>query len=181
MSLLYHIEAGAYRSFQSIFGGRSERSFLQIRSSKASFAQRVGQHTLRRANLKDYCYPSDGPLALGVDDTKLLPSFRPYYDGQLKKWFMVGGAGEPILVGNIEYLQEQINEAKNLKATKLRLWTMSTPLPRIPLLILAASPIISKNSAIELAEMERTLLRLLVLNNKFNIISLSSDGTSVER
>lgn len=94
---------------------------------------------------------------------------------------MVGGAGEPILVGNIEYLQEQINEAKNLKATKLRLWTMSTPLPRIPLLILAASPIISKNSAIELAEMERTLLRLLVLNNKFNIISLSSDGTSVER
>lgn len=176
------IRPEAYHSFQSTFGGRSERSFLQIQSSKPSFAQGVGEHTIRRANqyLKDYGYPLDGPLALGVDDTKLFPSFRPYYDGQLKKWLMVGGVGEPMLVGDIDSLQEQINKAKDLKATKLRLWTMSIPLPQIPPLILATSPILSKNTAIKLAEMEKSLLHLLIIDTKFTITSLGSDGASVE-
>ncbi|KAF8959326.1 hypothetical protein BDZ97DRAFT_1923016 [Flammula alnicola] len=178
------IRPEAYRSFQLAFGGRTERSFLQIRSSKPSFMQGIGAQTLERARqyLKDYGYPSDGPLATGVDDTKLLACFRPYYDGSQKKWFMVGGTGEPMLVADIERLQAQIDEAKDLQATKLRLWTMSIPLPRIPPLILAASPISSKNNAIQLAKMEESLLQLLIHSNqKFNVISLGSDGTSVER
>lgn len=180
---LFCIRPEAYRSFQLAFGGRTERSFRQMCSSKPAFSQGIGAHTLDRAReyLKDYGYPPEGLLATGVDNTKLLESFRPYYDGSQKKWFLVGGTGEPMLIGNIEQLQADIDKARDLKATKLRLWTMSIPLPRMPPLILAAMPISSKNSAIELAKMEEKLLRLLLLSGDiFNIISLGSDGTSVE-
>ncbi|KJA12983.1 hypothetical protein HYPSUDRAFT_152101 [Hypholoma sublateritium FD-334 SS-4] len=178
------IRPEAYRSFQLAFGGRTERSFRQMRSSKPAFIQGIGAHTLDRAKeyLQDYGYPREGPLATGVDDTKLLESLQPYYDGDHKKWFLVGATGQPMLVANIDLLQSEINQARNLKATKLRLWTMSIPLPNVPPLILAASPISSKNTAVELAKMEEDLLRLLILSEEnFNIISFGSDGTNVER
>lgn len=179
---LFCIRPEAYRSFRLAFGGRTERSFRQLRSSKPAFSQGIGAHTLDRAKeyLKDYGYPSEGPLATGVDDTKLLESFRPYYNGSQKKWFLVGGTGEPMLIGNINQLQADIDKSRELKAMKLRLWTMSIPLPQTPPLILAAMPISSKNNAVELEQMEEKLLRLLVLQDNFNIISLGSDGTSVE-
>ena len=178
------IRPEAYRNFQSVFGGRSERSFQNIRSGKPSFTQGITDQTVQRAShyLKDYGYPLDGPLVTGVDDTKLLPTFRPYYDGSQKKWFLVGGTGDPMEVADINTIQSQIDKAQDLKATKLRLWTLSIPLPGVPPLILAASPIPSKINAIELARMEEKLLSLLIHSKEnFNIISLGSDGTTVER
>ncbi|KAJ3516574.1 hypothetical protein NLJ89_g1045 [Agrocybe chaxingu] len=178
------IRPEAYRTFQLHFGGRSERSFRKIRSMKPAFSQGISEQTVARAAryLSDYGYPREAPLATGVDDTKLLPAFRPYYDNTLKKWFMVGGTGEPMEVVDINQLQQQIAAAKDLKASKLRLWTMSIPLPRVPPLVLAASPIASKTSAKQLASMEKSLLEHLITSEwNFNIISLGSDGTSVER
>ncbi len=51
--------------------------------------------------------------------------------------FLVGGTGEPMLVGNINQPQAEIDKLRELKATKLHLWIMSIPLPQTPLLILA--------------------------------------------
>ncbi|KAF8956013.1 hypothetical protein BDZ97DRAFT_1672397 [Flammula alnicola] len=178
------IRPEAYRSFVSAFAGRSERSFAKIRSLKPSFMQGVNSKTLERAKqyLKDYNYPEDAPLASGVDDTKLLPALRPYYDTEKEKWFLLGSIGEPMEVTDINLLQAQIADASDSKAPKLRLWTLSIPLPHVPPLILATSPISSKMKAPELADMEILLLKLLILPpSNFRIISLGSDGTTVER
>ncbi|KDR83159.1 hypothetical protein GALMADRAFT_206799 [Galerina marginata CBS 339.88] len=178
------IRPEAYRTFQSTFGGRTERSFLQIRSTKPAFVQGIGEQTLERANqyIKDYGYSQEGPVVTGVDDTKLLAAFRPYYDKQAKKWFVTGGTGEPMEVADIAQLEAQLADAKVSKAVKLRLWSLGIPLPNIPPLILAASPIGSKNNAKELAEMEANVLKLLIDSpTNFNITSLGSDGTTVER
>ncbi|KAF8193695.1 hypothetical protein BJ912DRAFT_848156 [Pholiota molesta] len=83
---------------------------------------------------------------------------------------------------DVESLQKQIIDAADLKAEKLRLWTLSIPLPRVPPLILAAAPISSKMRASELADMDISLLQLLLAPPfNFRIISLGSDGATVER
>ncbi|KAF8197121.1 hypothetical protein BJ912DRAFT_923213 [Pholiota molesta] len=174
----------AYESFRRIFGGRSECSFLHVRSSKPSFMQGIGDHTHARAiqYLEDYGYPLDAPLAISVDDTKLLPAFKPYYDGLLQKWFVVGGTGDPIEVADIKLLEAQIKAAEDTKASKLRLWMLTIPLPNIPPCVLAASPISSKTNAVELGQMEEKLLRHLINSEEnLNIVTLASDGTTVER
>jgi len=178
------ISPEAYRSFQSMFGGRSERSFLKLRSSKPAFTEGITPEVKERAKqyLLDYGYPSEGPLAMGVDDTKLLAALQPYYDGQKQKWIMVGSTEGPMEVVDIDLLQSEIQQAHASKATKLRLWTLSIPLPNIPPLILAAKPIGSKNNAKELAKMEQHLLELLIPSDvNLNVISLGSDGTTVEQ
>jgi len=181
---LQTIRPEAYRSFQATFSGRSERSFLKIRSTKPSFMQGIGPHTLEHAKkyLLDYDYPLDAPLVTGVDDTKLLPALRPYFDGPKQKWFLLGSTGEPIEVDNIGLLQKQIADASEQKASKLRLWTLSIPLPNVPPLILAAMPISTKLKATNLADLEESLLELLLSpETNLNIVSLGSDGTTVER
>lgn len=178
------IRPEAYCSFRQTFSGRSECSFLKIRNSKPAFIQGIGEHThlIAIQYLKDYGYPLDSPLATSVDDTKLLPAFRPYYDGSQQKWFMVGGTGGPIEVADINLLQAQIKAAEDTKASKLRLWMLSIPLPNIPPCILAASPISSKTNAVELGKMEEDLLGYLIDSEEnLNITSLASDGTIVER
>src|SRR6266581_395223 len=81
------IRPEAYRSFRLQFAGRTERSFLSKRSSSPGFCQGISPQVVERARkyLRDYNYPQNAPLALSVDDTKLLPAFRPYFDGSTKK------------------------------------------------------------------------------------------------
>ncbi|KAI0258716.1 hypothetical protein BC834DRAFT_834971, partial [Gloeopeniophorella convolvens] len=61
------------------------------------------------------------PVAIGVDDTKLEQSIEPYYDSSRQKWFMVGGTGDPLEVSDISMLEEELVEARNHMAEKLRL------------------------------------------------------------
>lgn len=178
------IRPEAYRSFRKQFGGRSERSFLEKRSSCPSFVQGISPQVLTRAHkyLEDYKYPVHAPLALSVDDTKLLPAFRPYFDHSLKKWFLVGKTGQPLEVTDIDTLAEQIESARGLLATKLRLWVLQIPLPHVPPLILAVMPLASSTSAATLAGMEKQLLEVLIgSENPLRIISLGSDGSILER
>ena len=178
------IRPEAYRSFRRQFAGRSERSFLEKRSTGPSFLQGITPQVLQRAHkyIEDYKYPVEAPLALSVDDTKLLPAFRPYFDRSAKKWFLVGNAGEPIEVSNINELADQIDSARGLLATKLRLWTLQIPLPHVPPLILAVMPLASSTDAATLAEMEKRLLEVLLTSDKpLCIISLGSDGSILER
>jgi len=48
---------------------------------------------LAQDHLKKIDY--DGPVALSCDDTKLLASFRPYYDKELDGYFVMGHTGKP--------------------------------------------------------------------------------------
>ncbi|KDQ32426.1 hypothetical protein PLEOSDRAFT_1024541, partial [Pleurotus ostreatus PC15] len=174
------IRPEAYRLFSSTFGGRTEQSMLKIRSSHPKLTLGISTATLDRVTkyLEDYKYPSTAPLACGVDDTKLHPSLRPYYNSSSKTWFLLGATGEPIVVADIEQLDELIKHASGSLAKKVRLWSLWIPLPDIPPLIMAIMAISESNTANYLAEIEKRLLKLLLIDTSppVNIISLGSDG-----
>jgi hypothetical protein len=119
-----------------------------------------------------------------VDDTKLLPAFRPYFDGSTKKWFLVGNTGEPLEISDISALETQINSAKESLATKVRLWVLQIPLPHVPPLILAVMPLASSTDAATLANFEERLLHILLgsdnSTNSLCIVSVGSDGSILE-
>ncbi|KAI9434879.1 hypothetical protein H4582DRAFT_2130928 [Lactarius indigo] len=178
------IRPEAYRSFRQEFAGRTERSFLDKRSKSPGFRQGISPQVLERAlkYLEDYRYPVNAPLALSVDDTKLLPAFRPYYDKHEDKWFLVGNAGNPLEIADVNTLASQIERSRGLLATKLRLWVLQIPLPHVPPLILAVIPLASSTDATALADMEQHLLDILLASEKsLCIISLGSDGSVIER
>ncbi|RXW12056.1 hypothetical protein EST38_g13798 [Candolleomyces aberdarensis] len=176
------ISPSAYRSFLQHFGGRSERSFRQIRAKQPGFDEGISEQLLHRAQgyLKDYGYPLNAPLDLSVDDTKLHPALSPYFDNHKQKWFLIGSTGGSLEVPSIDIVQDLIKTASPMTASKLRLWTLNIPLPSIPPLILAAKPIPSTVNSNELAMMEKLILDLL-LPAGFQIVSLGSDGSTVER
>jgi hypothetical protein len=162
----------AYHSFRMQFAGRTEQSFLLKCSTSPGFVQGISQHTLEHAEkyLSDYGYPPNVPLALSVDDTKLLPAFRPYFNGSIKKWFLVGNAGKPIeacdILGDTSTLESQINSARELLVTKVWLWVLQIPLPHVPPLILAVMPLASSTDAAMLANLEQQLLAVLLGSDK---------------
>ncbi|KAF7336404.1 hypothetical protein MVEN_02189300 [Mycena venus] len=132
--------------------------------------------------LEDYKYPLGAPLSLAVDDTKLFPALRPLYDGVKKLWYIVGTTGDHIAVPNPQGLHETLDklEATAELATKLRLWVLQIPLPGVPPLAVAISPIGSKVKGPQLAERQIRLMEGLV-SHGFRITSSGGDGTSVER
>jgi len=178
------IRPEAYRSFRLQFAGRTEHSFLSKRSASPGFRQGISQEVLERAfkYLGDYNYPQNAPLALSVDDTKLLPAFRPYFDGSTKKWYVLGNVGEPLEVSDLGALESQIENARASLATKLQLWVLQIPLPHVPLLILAVVPLASSTNAETLAIFEQQLLHILLGSDQsLCLVSLGSDGSSLER
>ena len=178
------IRPEAYRSFRLQFAGRTERSFLSKRSASSGFRQGISQQVLERAltYLSDYNYPQNAPLALSVDDTKLLPAFRPYFDGSTKKWYIVGNTGEPLEVSDLGALESQLEDARASLATKLRLWVLQIPLPYVPPLVLAVVPLASSTNVAMLADFEKRLLNILLESDKsVCIVSLGSDGSVLER
>ncbi|KAH9018586.1 hypothetical protein EDB85DRAFT_1897086 [Lactarius pseudohatsudake] len=165
------IRPEAYRSFCQQFAGHTERSFLDKHSKSPGFRQGISPRVLELAlkHLEDYGYPANAPLALSVDDTKLLPAFRPYYDKHEDKWFLGWECC-------------QIERSRGLLATKLWLWVLQMPLPHVPPLILAVMPLASSTDAATLADMECHLLDILLASEKsLCIISLGSDGSIIER
>lgn len=178
------IRPEAYRSFRLQFAGRTERSFLSKRSASSGFCQGISQHILERAlkYLSDYNYPQAAPVAMSVDDTKLLPAFRPYFNGLTKKWYIVGNAGEPLEVSDLGTLERQLEDSRASLATKLRLWVLQIPLPYVPPLVLAVVPLTASTNSATLANLEQQLLHVLMgSNTSVRIVSLGSDGSVLER
>jgi len=173
----------AYHSFHLQFAGCTERSFLSKCSASPGFRQGISQEVLEHAfkYLRDYNYPQNAPLALSVDDTKLLPAFRPYFDGSTKKWYVLGNIGEPLEVSDLGALESRIESARVSLATKLRLWVLQIPLPHVLPLILAVVPLASSTNAETLAIFKQQLLCILLGSDQsLCVVSLGSDGSSLE-
>ena len=100
----------AYCSFCLQFAGCTEHSFLSKCSASPGFCQGILQDVLEHAfkYLRDYNYPQNTPLALSVDDMKLLPAFCPYFNGSTKKWYILGNVGEPLEMSDLGVLESQI-------------------------------------------------------------------------
>ncbi|KAJ7500733.1 hypothetical protein B0H11DRAFT_2225129 [Mycena galericulata] len=108
---------------------------------------------------------------------------RPLYDGEKGKWFIVGAVGPPIEVPDIDALHATLDELEKnppALATKLRLWTLQIPLPRVPPLALAIMPIESKVKGPQLAEWQLLLMKGLI-SRGFRVTSSGGDGAAVER
>ena len=61
----------------------------------------------------------NGPVALSCDDTKLLPSLRPYYDQDRDGYFLMGHVGEPLQLLDHEAFRIVVKENNLQKATKV--------------------------------------------------------------
>jgi hypothetical protein len=141
------LSPGAYQVFRGHFGGRTERSFHQIRSKIPIFNQGISPNVYERARQYciDYDYPLEAPLAIGVDDTALLKAIRPFLDPITQKWFAIGLVGDAVEVPHTsaEEFHQQIETAGHVKADKLRLWTLQIPLPHVPPAVIAVAAISS--------------------------------------
>jgi hypothetical protein len=163
---LFCLSPGAYRIFRGHFGGRTERSFHQIRSKIPIFRQGISSDIYERARKYciDYDYPLDAPLAIGVDDTALLKAIQPFLDPITQKWFAIGLVGDLLEVpsSSAEEFQQHIESTGRIKADKLHLWTLQIPLPHVPPAIIAVAAISSRTSSSMLAQMDEDLLRILM-------------------
>lgn len=60
-----------------------------------------------------------GPVGLACDDTKLLPSFQPYYDSDQQCHVLLGHAGDILLLPEPSTFREAVENGIALKATKV--------------------------------------------------------------
>ncbi|KAI0329285.1 hypothetical protein GY45DRAFT_1253214 [Cubamyces sp. BRFM 1775] len=121
-----------------------------------------------------------GPVALSCDDTKLHAAFRTYWDAAKQVHILVGGTDEPRAVANPKELQNLLEDSESEKSTKVRLWCVQVPLPKIPPIVVAAKAIPNSLTVIKLHDLIVPIIRgLLAL--KTSICSYACDGTETER
>lgn len=61
----------------------------------------------------------EGPVALSCDDTKLLPSLRPYFDKEKDGYFIMGNAGEPYQLMDPDAFERVVTSGQLQKASKV--------------------------------------------------------------
>ncbi|KAK6992640.1 hypothetical protein R3P38DRAFT_3430332 [Favolaschia claudopus] len=183
--LVHTTSPRAYRELAKHFPIRSERSIKHKISTSPRFPLGITAETYMSVEkyCEDYGYPRGAPLSLAVDDTKLFAALRPLYDGVRQKWFIVGASSGPIEVPDVETLHATLDHLEKhppTLATKLRLWTLQIPIPRVPPLVLAVMAIDSNVKASQLGEWQIALMQGLALHG-FRIIASGGDGAAVER
>jgi hypothetical protein len=63
-------------------------------------------------------YNWSGPVSIGVDDTKLQPALRTYWDEAQQVHILIGATGQPRAITSMEDVHTIIQTAE--KATKVR-------------------------------------------------------------
>ncbi|KAE9384943.1 hypothetical protein BT96DRAFT_950198 [Gymnopus androsaceus JB14] len=121
----------------------------------------------------------NGPVALSCDDTKAFAALHLYSDAQEKKSYLVGGTDGPILVPDPETVSKFMNDTTIGKGTKVCLWMLQIPLPKMPPIIAAAIPINDMLKVPQLLEFHKTIVFGL-LDQNIKIISYACDGTKAE-
>ncbi|KAF8797488.1 hypothetical protein BYT27DRAFT_7237241 [Phlegmacium glaucopus] len=174
----------AYNSLKEYLPMPSERNLRKREARQPRFPMDISfpicdqTFELVAEHLKTIGY--NGPLGLSCDDTKLFSTFRLYWDSNEQSYFLVGGVDGPLRVADADNVKEAISQAKAQKATKVRVWCLTIPTPKVSPIIVAALPIGNTMTA-------PTLLILLMkvidglLDRGMSIVSYASDGTEVER
>ncbi|KAJ6587364.1 hypothetical protein B0H10DRAFT_2234035 [Mycena sp. CBHHK59/15] len=171
------------RALAEHFPVRTARNFRQViakEAKKPRFPMEIGERTFQL--VQEYLAALDyhGPVNLSCDDTKLFPSLRMYHDAKEKADYLVGAVEGPIRVADPEAMKKVLEDATVVKATKVRVWCLSVPLPAITPLVIAAMPIPNDIKAEELlVPLEKILNGLLT--RKIRVVSYACDGTEVER
>ncbi|CAK5278486.1 unnamed protein product [Mycena citricolor] len=169
-----------YRVFKDHLTGRSERSFRIKEAREPRFPMDISDVNFNLVS--DYLNAINyhGPVGLSCDDTKLFASFRLYWDSEKKSHFLVGGTDGPLRVADPEQVKSVIKDAKATKATKIRLWCLTVPMPGITPIVVAALPIPGDLKVGTLLEHLTKVVNGL-LDRGIEVISYACDGTQVER
>jgi hypothetical protein len=136
----------------------------------------------------------DGPVAVSVDDTKLQPALRTYWDAAKGGHVLVGAVDYPVLVPDDEALLHVIKTAVKaakvcsrisaitfiLNRLQIRVFMLVIPLTGTPPLILAARAIPSTLDAEQLYLYTKVVLTGLHEQN-IHVVSYGSDGAATER
>ncbi|KAJ3965299.1 hypothetical protein EV361DRAFT_955152 [Lentinula raphanica] len=187
--------APAYDEFIQIVGIHSPRvhQFLSQHFPARSRAN-IRQHESRQPKLPlDICPESfklvkrhlcslqyESPVSISCDDSKLQPSLRLFWDGAKQKYLLVGAIDGPAEVLDADDIQSYMNNPDVVKGTKLRLWLLQIPLPRMCPIIIAALPIPENLTVPVLLEKHMQIIEGLI-NEGINVVSYACNGLESER
>lgn len=82
----------------------------------------------------------NGPFHLSVDDTKLSPSLRPWYDHDRKAWVLLGTPGEPPLLPSPDQIANTMERTQHEKATQVSVLSYQSLYQSLPLNSCASGP-----------------------------------------
>ncbi|KAF6742097.1 hypothetical protein DFP72DRAFT_1109656 [Ephemerocybe angulata] len=169
----------AYRTFQHQFGGRTVDGIRKLRAKRGKFQPGFSPLNIAAAakTLADYDY--HGPLALSWDDTELEPAISIFQESR-DVCLVIGAAQGVIRVDTGDDLDKVFEQAQLDQATKLRLWLLTIPLPKIPPIVIAAVARGNKDTAEDLEAMHNKVAALLH-ERDIHPVSGASDGTETER
>ncbi|PSR70772.1 hypothetical protein PHLCEN_2v13350, partial [Hermanssonia centrifuga] len=170
----------AYRFIKEHIPGRTERNIRHNEARQPRFPLGITQRTFDLVQIHINKLEYHGPLGLSCDDTKLHPAFRPYYTNGDDGCYILGGTGEPLQIANPDEFNDTVTSGQLEKATKLRLWCLTIPLPKVAPLIIAALAIGNKANADELRPFTTKIIDGLTKCG-INLVSLATDGAAVER
>ncbi|KZT40302.1 hypothetical protein SISSUDRAFT_1127329 [Sistotremastrum suecicum HHB10207 ss-3] len=178
-SLLVTTSPRAYKHFRAHFATRSQRSFQYKRAAEPKFEFGIHQKGLLRG--AEYAKEVKAKeVAVACDDSKVHPGIRTYRDAATGKDYVTGFEGDPMEIADAEALQELLKDTQRRRATKVRLWTMTVPVPGIPTLLLAIKAIPSDLKADQLYEYSHEIIQGLS-DMGLHVVSYACDGTEVER
>ncbi|KAJ6607189.1 hypothetical protein B0H10DRAFT_2228110 [Mycena sp. CBHHK59/15] len=170
----------AYRAFKEHLPGREENSFRAKEAREPRFPMDISDKNFELASEHLAALKYNGPVSLSCDDTKLFPSFRLYWDKEKKSHFLVGGTEGPLRIADPDQVKAVIAEARAKKATKIRLWCLTIPVPGVTPIIVAALPIPNDLTAeVLLTYLDKVVNGLI--DHNINIILYACDGTQIER
>ncbi|KAJ6615754.1 hypothetical protein B0H10DRAFT_2220087 [Mycena sp. CBHHK59/15] len=169
----------AARALAEHFPVRTEHSVREKEARQPRFPMEIGDRTFQL--VEDFLEGLDyhGPVNLSCDDTKLFPGLRLYTDKD-KVDYLVGGIDGLIRVLDPDAMKKVLADATVSKATKVRVWCLTVPLPGITPLVVAAMPIPNDMKAEQLLVPLEKILNGLLMRN-IRVVSYACDGTEVER
>ncbi|KIJ59917.1 hypothetical protein HYDPIDRAFT_170487 [Hydnomerulius pinastri MD-312] len=171
----------AHRFLKKHLPARTERSFRVKESRRPQFPMTICSRSFELVANHLAALSYNGPVSVCCDDTKLHPVWRLFWDRERKGHYLVGGVSEPLLVTDPESIREIVDNAEQYPlATKLRLWCMQIPLPKMAPIVIAMLPISSDNDADTLTKWSLDILRGL-REHQIMVVSYACDGTEVER
>ncbi|KAI0026479.1 hypothetical protein K488DRAFT_92498 [Vararia minispora EC-137] len=154
----------------------------QLRSQRAKapkFIPGIAKENAERAAAKILSLNYTGPVALSWDDTDIEQGLT-LWEMTKGTWTLLGAVDGPLSVSSEDSIDDVFANAKLEKASKLRVWVLSIPVPKIPPILLAAVARSPKDTAEALAELHFSIIEQL---HQVNIhpISIAADRTESER
>ncbi|KAI0027281.1 hypothetical protein K488DRAFT_62043 [Vararia minispora EC-137] len=178
-SLVQSISPRAYKIFRHVFAGRSISSIRSQRAKAPKFIPGIAKENAERASAKIIALNYTGPIALSWDDTDIEQALT-LWETTKGTWTLLGAVDGPLSVSSNDSMDEVFANAKLEKASKLRVWVLSIPMPKIPPILLAAVARSPTDTAEVLAELHFSIIEHLHHVN-IHPVSVSTDGTESER